>query len=142
MDADNDNDNDEISNLKSICFWFYNPLTIAISSRGNAESLMAFIVLLFLYVLLRKNYLIAGLLFSFAIHFKIYPITYSLAILFYILFDTSSSSSSKSANNTSKIKRNKTILNIFELNQVVCLLKFGFTFLIGITSLTYYFYKK
>jgi phosphatidylinositol glycan class M len=69
----------------ALLFWFYNPITIAIASRGNAESLMAFLVLAFLYNLKRGRLLPAGLCYGLSVHFKIYPITYALAVAFYIL---------------------------------------------------------
>jgi phosphatidylinositol glycan class M len=66
--------NNESINKIAISFWFYNPITIAISSRGNAESLMAFLVLTFIFCL-KKGYLIlAGFFYAFSLHFKIYPV--------------------------------------------------------------------
>ncbi len=52
--------NGHSTDLKSILFWFYNPITIAISSRGNAESVMACLVLAFIYFLRSDQFAIAG----------------------------------------------------------------------------------
>jgi phosphatidylinositol glycan class M len=112
-----------VNNLKSLAFWFYNPITIAISSRGNAESLMSLLVLVFIYFLLKKQYLISGIMFAVIVHFKIYPITYSFAILFNIVFNAN-------------YKFNKFSVSIANL------LKFGLAFLAVFSSVTYYFYLK
>lgn len=98
-------------------FWFYNPITFAISSRGNAESIMSFLVLIFVYLLLKKKYFLSGCIFSLAIHFKIYPITYSLAILLNLM--------------TSDTKKTNSVKN---------LIKFSIGFLIIFCTLTWYFY--
>ena len=52
--------NGHSSDLKSLLFWFYNPVTIAISSRGNAESVMACLVLAFIYFLRSGRFVMAG----------------------------------------------------------------------------------
>jgi len=112
----------------AIIFWFYNPITIAISSRGNAESLMAFLVLAFIYLLKTKSYLSAGVTYAISIHFKIYPVIYGLA-LFLNLIDVNS------------LKR-KSIFQAFR--SIVFnwkLLKFGLAFLFTITSLSIIFFK-
>lgn len=110
------------SNMISILFWFYNPITIAISSRGNAESLMAFLVLIFIYFLKRKNYLLAGFLYAVSIHFKIYPVVYGIAILLFITkFHT---------------------YNIFRLVFNKNVLIFGITFLLTFIGITSVFYLK
>ena len=54
--------------------WLYNPLTLIISTRGSCESMICTMVILVLYLLIKKHYLMAGLCFGFVVHFKIYPI--------------------------------------------------------------------
>ena len=114
--------NNNGSDSKAVTFWFYNPITIAISSRGNAESLMAFLVLIFIYYLKRRNYFLAGLFYALAVHFKIYPIIYTLAVLFYITKPTS--------------------FNVFKWIWNRNLIVFGITFLATFTCLTGIFYLK
>jgi GPI mannosyltransferase 1 subunit M len=120
------NQMDNENSQSGLIFWFYNPLTIAISSRGNAESIMSFLVLIFIYFLLKKSFTIAGCLYALAIHFKIYPITYAFAILLFIVFDN----------------REISFKNLFKRKVFICLIKFSVAFLITVGSLTIYFYIK
>lgn len=110
------------SDIKSILFWFYNPITIAISSRGNAESMMAFLVLVFVFFLKRNNFLLAGLFYAASIHFKIYPVIYGLAILLYIT--------------------NFPSYNLFKLIFNKNVLMFGITFAIVFSAITFTFYIR
>lgn len=110
------------ANTYSILFWFYNPITVAISSRGNAESVMAFLVLVFLFFLKRGNYLMAGLFYAISIHFKIYPVIYGLAVLFYITKFSS--------------------YNILRLIFDKKVLTFGVTFAATLAAITAFFYVK
>ncbi len=74
------NTKDDITNVIAISFWFYNPITIAISSRGSAESLMAFLVLAFIYFLKINSLVLSGFFYAFSLHFKIYPVSNFLLI--------------------------------------------------------------
>eukprot|EP00834_Sanchytrium_tribonematis_P002600 NODE_84_length_22354_cov_0.646506.p7 type:complete len:378 gc:universal NODE_84_length_22354_cov_0.646506:7243-8376(+) len=64
--------------------WILNPIIAIISVRGNAESFVSAIILLFLYFLKKNNVVISGLFFGFACHVKIYPIIYAPAALVYL----------------------------------------------------------
>lgn len=68
--------------------WLYNPLTMVIATRGNGDSLTSLLVLMTLWLLLRPldsqaQYFIAGLMHGLAIHFRIYPLVFSLSMFFY-----------------------------------------------------------
>lgn len=67
---------------KCACLWLYNPLTIIISTRGNADCLAAFLVILSLYFLLSGSHSIAGLIHGISVHFRLYPVTLSMAMYF------------------------------------------------------------
>lgn len=68
--------------------WLYNPLTMVIATRGNGDSLTSLLVLITLWLLLKpvnnpKQYFIAGLVHGLAIHFRIYPLVFSLSMFLY-----------------------------------------------------------
>ena len=54
------------------------------STRGNSEAIVGSLVLVALYFLMRQQEIISALFFGLAIHFKIYPIIFSVAIFFFI----------------------------------------------------------
>jgi len=56
--------------------WLYNPLALIIRTRGSSESIICTLVILTIYFLIKKQYLISGLVYGFVIHFKIYPVIY------------------------------------------------------------------
>lgn len=66
-------------------FYLYNPFVISISTRGSSDCLIIFFILAMLVFLELEIYSIAGFLYGFAVHFKIYPIIYSPAIYLFII---------------------------------------------------------
>jgi len=68
----------------SIAFWLFNPLTITISCRGNAESIMVALLVGMLLALSKKKVHLAAILYGLSVHFKIYPIIYMLSIFLYL----------------------------------------------------------
>ena len=62
--------------------WTLNPFVAAISVRGNAESIMALLVMMFLWALVNNRWRWAAVVFGLAVHIKIYPIIYSIPIWF------------------------------------------------------------
>ena len=59
-------------------FWLFNPLPLTVSTRGNAESIMAVLVLASIYFVLVKNVPVAAIFFALSVHFKIFPVIYGL----------------------------------------------------------------
>lgn len=70
--------------LYSIGLWLFNPLTMTVSCRGNAESILSCLVMSIIYALVLKKTVLAGVLFGLAVHLKIYPIIYSLSIFLFL----------------------------------------------------------
>lgn len=68
----------------SALFWLLNPMALAISTRGNAESLVCACVLGVFYLLMVRRRWEAALLFGFSVHFKIFPIIYTPSILIFL----------------------------------------------------------
>ncbi|XP_018301113.1 GPI mannosyltransferase 1 [Mycetomoellerius zeteki] len=62
--------------VKNYCalLWLYNPLTLVISTRGNADSLAVLLVVLTLDLLQRDKIVLAGLLHGISVHFRLYPL--------------------------------------------------------------------
>ncbi|XP_058798130.1 GPI mannosyltransferase 1 [Phymastichus coffea] len=67
--------------------WLYNPLAIVISTRGNADSLAVYLVLWTLYLLQNDQYIMAGIVHGLSIHFRLYPLAFSLAMYLYLRED-------------------------------------------------------
>ena len=78
-------DTEEVNNKYSvmICLsWLFNPFIIAISSRGNAESLVSCLVLATAFFLTDRVHVpIAAMMYALAVHVKIYPVIFSTSIL-------------------------------------------------------------
>lgn len=79
--------------------WLYNPLTMVIATRGNGDAITCSLVLMSIYYLLKiqengsrekeneKNVIKCGIFHGLAIHFRLYPIFFSLAYYMYLSDD-------------------------------------------------------
>lgn len=68
-----------------LIIWLFNPVTVAISTRGSFEPIITLLVIASIYLLIRGDTILAGLLYGLAIHIKLYPIIYSISLYFYIV---------------------------------------------------------
>ncbi|XP_067932156.1 GPI mannosyltransferase 1-like [Watersipora subatra] len=70
------------SSISSLCatVWVFNPLPIVVSTRGNAESVLSCMVVGVIYLLMKKQNVLAATLFAVAVHFKVYPMIYAPSI--------------------------------------------------------------
>lgn len=101
--------------------WLLNPMVIAISTRGNAESIMSLLMLLCIYLFINKSYILSAFVYGLSIHFKIYPIIYSVPFSCYFL---------------SKFIKKR------QFKYIINWVLFGFVSLITLLSITYLVYTK
>lgn len=72
----------------SALIWLYNPFSMVIGTRGNGDSIICFLVLVTLKLVLKARhgftiYFTTGLIHGLAIHYRVYPIIFSVS---YYLF--------------------------------------------------------
>lgn len=75
---------DEHSARLAAATWLYNPLPLIVATRGSNDSFVTSLVLSSLYLLLQNQSALAGLLFGFAVHCKLYPIIYAPILYLYL----------------------------------------------------------
>ena len=115
-----------------VAFWIFNPITIFMSTRGSNDNIIALLVYLTLYFLLKQHYITAGVVYGFSVHFKIYPIIYCLPLYLYIDCD-------KKAILQGKPFFARVFRNFFTLNRLVFALCAAWTF-VGLNVLFYWLY--
>lgn len=84
-----------LSRIPTYCsmIWLYNPMSIGISTRGNADSVPCYFIVLSLLFLQTnlvkglKNYALSGFLLGVAIHLRLYPLAFSFPM--YLSISTS-----------------------------------------------------
>jgi len=74
---------------KAVALWLLNPIAINVSTRGNAESVVALLIVLALRHLYQGHtstpkLILGAALYGLSVHFKIYPILYSLPLFFFL----------------------------------------------------------
>lgn len=77
--------------------WLFNPISINVSTRGNAESVIGALVLLTIWLIFKGKIVLSALVYGAAVHFKIYPIIFAPSLFLFLNRSSSSSSSSTSS---------------------------------------------
>jgi len=126
---------------RAACLWLFNPVAFTVSTRGNAEAILASLVLGVILLLKRGNIFFAAVLYGLAVHMKIYPIVYSLPLYLYLgshesLCDSSSFSLTFVKNFIKRLVPNKTQLafvilsaSTFITMSLICYWLYGHSFL-------------
>lgn len=73
----------QVRSLQCASMWLFNPLPIVVSCRGNAESIMSFLVLLSLRLFQQNRITLGAVVYALSVHVKIYPLTYCAALYLY-----------------------------------------------------------
>lgn len=66
---------------KAWVLWDFNPFVINISTRGNSDSITAFMLVVLVYLLERERIIVGGLVYGVAVHMRIFPVFFGLTLL-------------------------------------------------------------
>eukprot|EP00941_MAST-03F_sp_MAST-3F-sp1_P002296 g2296.t1 len=114
------------------CTWLFNPLSINMSSRGSADSIVGVLILLTIYLLLHRQWIFAGIMYGLAVHFRIYPAVYCLATFAFVGHQVQAELK----------KSNSLFLSLFSRHRKVlkCQITFAFSAAITFFSFGYLMY--
>lgn len=70
--------------LKFASIWLLNPMVATISTRGSSEGLLGVMVVALVWAAVKRRTVLTGVLLGLAVHFKIYPVIYGPAILWWM----------------------------------------------------------
>jgi len=96
-DEPGERERDDVKDFVWEAIWLFNPISINVSTRGNAESIIGALVLLTLWLLFENRIILSALLFGAAVHFKIYPIVFAPSLFLFLNRSKPSSTSSSSS---------------------------------------------
>ena len=78
------------SSQKHASIWLFNPLVIVIATRGSCDSVECFLLFLLLLLLQQDRFFAAAIVYGVAVHFRIYPIVFALALVRFCCWRTGS----------------------------------------------------
>ena len=111
-------------------------MIVGMSIRGSNDNMIALLVIISVFLVLKRRYLLGGLFYGLSIHFKIYPIIYCFVFYFFIDCDRSKIATSQSPLKAMWSHRG---CGFFTKNRVVFTLM-TVTSLVGLTALYYKLY--
>ena len=120
--------------------WLFNPLPLTVSTRGNAESIMAVLVLASIYFALVKHVSVSAIFFALSVHFKIFSIIYGLPLVLLVGDEAYNSKKPDVGGTEDNHKRNgyihQAVKFIFDPQRIQFAVISAVTFL-GLTGLLY-----
>lgn len=63
--------------------WWFNPITVTVSTRGNAEALLCCCLLFTIYLAIQRKHTLSAILLGVSIHLKLFPLVYTLPLMLY-----------------------------------------------------------
>lgn len=70
--------------VAACALWLGNPVAVNVSTRGNADALVALVLLAALCLLLRGRLVPAALLYGASVHLKVYPVIYAPTLALFL----------------------------------------------------------
>lgn len=67
-----------------LILWFFNPITISLSTRGSSDVIVTFLIYITIYLLQQRKFDLSAIFYGITVHFRIYPIIYCMAIYLYL----------------------------------------------------------
>ncbi|KAF4757265.1 hypothetical protein FOZ63_023555, partial [Perkinsus olseni] len=64
--------------------WLLSPITLNVSTRGNADSLICLMVVATLYHIQRGEWIRSAVWFGLSVHMKIFPVIYAIPLVMYL----------------------------------------------------------
>ncbi|XP_072234954.1 GPI mannosyltransferase 1 [Leuresthes tenuis] len=123
---------------RRVCsLWLLNPLPMGVSSRGNAESILAALVLGTLLCMEAGHLMWAAVLYGLSVHMKIYPITYALPIALVLRTAEMRTDETK---NTSMWRKPVVFLGSFLSRKLILFASVSGGVFITLTAIFYYTY--
>lgn len=114
--------------MNYVGIWILCPLVVNLSTRGSNDNMVGLILFIAIYYLLKRRYVLAGIFYGLSIHFKIYPIIYS--IVFFMQIDT----------NKLLLAQNRKFMAFFKFFITKDRLVFAFTTVFTFVFLIIFFY--
>lgn len=113
--------------------WLLNPMVATISTRGSSEGLLGALIALLLWAVYAKQWVVAGFIAGFSVHFKIYPIIYIPTII-WAMNDTN-----KTAKDGRRVSFVEQAFNFFTKERLLFGFSSALTF-IALFSACYHYY--
>lgn len=120
----------------------FNPLSLTISTRGNADTIITTLCTLVLLLLYKRQYVAAAVTYSLAIHLKIYPIIYAPSVYLWIAARARTEGRQKSAVSSSHGNYLVTQVKLAVSPPYIDKLLFTFMMILTLAMLTAYYYHQ